>query len=127
MFADTTICPNCGDENAYHNGLAYECPDCGYEWDSVVSNHFEDAIQDTGRHLYRRQDKARVGTKVDSGSIRRLFSPSYRFAKWHALYRESGPEEDYCNPSLPDLKNGQHTSAPRSRSCKKSVPPKGSI
>jgi DNA polymerase-3 subunit alpha len=29
--------------------------------------------------------------------------------------------------SLPDLKNGQHTSAPPSRSCKKSVPPKGSM
>lgn len=26
-------CPNCGGENAYCNGLEYECPDCGYVWD----------------------------------------------------------------------------------------------
>lgn len=25
-------CPNCGSENAYHNGVCYECPDCDYEW-----------------------------------------------------------------------------------------------
>ena len=25
-------CPNCGCEDAYHNGTCYECPDCGYEW-----------------------------------------------------------------------------------------------
>ena len=97
MFADTTICPNCGDENAYHNGLAYECPDCGYEWDSAVRAQSEDVVGDSCEHSYRQQDKARVGRKVDPGSIRRLFSPSYRFGKWHALYRETGLEEDYYN------------------------------
>jgi len=25
-------CPNCGSENAYHNGVSYECPDCDNEW-----------------------------------------------------------------------------------------------
>lgn len=27
-----TVCPNCGEENAFFNGICYECPDCGYEW-----------------------------------------------------------------------------------------------
>lgn len=25
-------CPICNSENAYHNGVCYECPDCGHEW-----------------------------------------------------------------------------------------------
>lgn len=25
-------CPNCGFNEAYHNGACYECPDCGYTW-----------------------------------------------------------------------------------------------
>lgn len=28
----TTICPKCGSEDAYWNGLEYECPECGYIW-----------------------------------------------------------------------------------------------
>ena len=27
-----TTCQNCGSENAYHNGVNYECPDCDHEW-----------------------------------------------------------------------------------------------
>jgi protein PhnA len=27
-----TECPKCKSESAYHNGICYECPDCGYEW-----------------------------------------------------------------------------------------------
>lgn len=26
-------CPNCGSEDAYFNGVCYECPDCGHTWD----------------------------------------------------------------------------------------------
>ena len=26
-------CPNCGNENAYCDGVRYVCPDCDYEWD----------------------------------------------------------------------------------------------
>lgn len=25
--------PDCQSENAFHNGINYECPDCDYEWD----------------------------------------------------------------------------------------------
>lgn len=25
-------CPNCGSDQAYHNGVCYECPDCDNEW-----------------------------------------------------------------------------------------------
>lgn len=27
-------CPNCGCEDAYFNGVCYECPDCEYIWTS---------------------------------------------------------------------------------------------
>lgn len=26
-------CPECGSEEAYHNGVCYECSDCGAKWD----------------------------------------------------------------------------------------------
>ena len=26
-------CPECGSEEAYHNGVCYECPVCGAKWD----------------------------------------------------------------------------------------------
>ncbi len=29
-------CPECYSENAYHNGVQYECPDCGHEWDDGI-------------------------------------------------------------------------------------------
>lgn len=32
-------CPNCGFNEAYHNGVCYECPECGYTWtDSNVDD-----------------------------------------------------------------------------------------
>ena len=27
-----TECPSCESENAFHNGVNFECPDCGHEW-----------------------------------------------------------------------------------------------
>ncbi|AWH75528.1 hypothetical protein DCS32_15560 [Dokdonia sp. Dokd-P16] len=27
-----TTCPKCGSEDAYHNGVEYECPKCDHEW-----------------------------------------------------------------------------------------------
>ena len=35
-----TVCPKCFDEGAYHNGVCYECPDCGYKWGDT--NFFDD-------------------------------------------------------------------------------------
>ena len=26
------VCPNCGSEDAFFNGVCYECPDCDYTW-----------------------------------------------------------------------------------------------
>lgn len=28
-----TDCPKCGSENAFFNGVCWECPDCDYEWE----------------------------------------------------------------------------------------------
>lgn len=28
-----TDCPNCGSEDAYHNGVCYECPACDHTWE----------------------------------------------------------------------------------------------
>lgn len=25
-------CPNCGCEDAFFNGVSYECPECDYTW-----------------------------------------------------------------------------------------------
>ena len=103
MFADTTICPRCSDENALFNGVTFECPDCGHTWESPLRTQSEEADGGSMERVYRRQDISRVGNTVDEGSIRRLFSPSYRFRKWHTLYRESGPEEDYYNAVVDSL------------------------
>lgn len=35
-------CPECGSENAYHNGYGYECPDCGEIWDDGFDDYDED-------------------------------------------------------------------------------------
>ena len=35
MFLNTD-CPICGSENAYFNGVEYECPDCGKTWPCSV-------------------------------------------------------------------------------------------
>lgn len=29
-----TECPNCGAEDAFFNGVCYECPACDYEWEA---------------------------------------------------------------------------------------------
>jgi len=29
---DTAKCPKCLEENAYFNGVCYECPDCDHTW-----------------------------------------------------------------------------------------------
>lgn len=38
-------CPNCGMENAYHNGVEFECPDCDYTWGDNLEND-EDENED---------------------------------------------------------------------------------
>ena len=38
-------CPYCENENAYHNGVNYECPDCDAEWDNngnLLDGEYED-------------------------------------------------------------------------------------
>lgn len=42
-----TECPNCGMDNAYHNGVCYACPDCDYEWpDGLIFDDEEDDDDD---------------------------------------------------------------------------------
>lgn len=45
---DTLECPNCQMDNAYFNGITYECPECDYEWDENDSADYEeDYLDDT--------------------------------------------------------------------------------
>lgn len=31
-MSDLPICPKCGSEYTYDDGMAYVCPECGHEW-----------------------------------------------------------------------------------------------
>lgn len=35
-------CPECFSEEAYHNGICYECPDCGYTWGDGNEDDWDD-------------------------------------------------------------------------------------
>jgi uncharacterized Zn ribbon protein len=35
-------CPACGCEDAYHNGVCYECPECNHEWVDEWVDEWED-------------------------------------------------------------------------------------
>lgn len=42
---DTCTCPYCDNENAYFNGVNYECPDCDSEWDvngNLLNSDYDD-------------------------------------------------------------------------------------
>lgn len=45
-FNTDCIDPTCGSENAYFNGVNYECPDCGTEWDDNNSIWDDDEEED---------------------------------------------------------------------------------
>ena len=43
-------CPYCDNENAYHNGVNYECPDCDAEWDNngnLLNGEYDDDDDDS--------------------------------------------------------------------------------
>lgn len=40
----TVHCDVCGQDNAYYNGVCYECPDCGNEWGE---NEYEESDDDS--------------------------------------------------------------------------------
>jgi hypothetical protein len=47
-------CQYCDNENAYHNGVNYECPDCDSEWDNndnLLNGDFDDDQQDTNEEF----------------------------------------------------------------------------
>ncbi len=29
------VCPRCGYDQCFFNGVCYDCPDCGLEWDCI--------------------------------------------------------------------------------------------
>lgn len=35
-------CPNCGSENAYHNGVEFECPECDHIWGALDEDDFDE-------------------------------------------------------------------------------------
>jgi hypothetical protein len=77
---DTVACSNCGYDNAYHNGVCYECPDCDYQWgDKLTFNQdvFEDDISDA---------MGSPETEALFNELIRLKEPFFRL-KQGALYR----------------------------------------
>ena len=44
-------CTNCGSENAYHNGVSYECPDCDNEWGFIEDDDEDKADDDEDRWI----------------------------------------------------------------------------
>jgi uncharacterized Zn ribbon protein len=51
---NTTTCVKCQEENAYNNGVIYECPDCDYKWDE---NQFEYIDVDDDEEDYDAEDR----------------------------------------------------------------------
>lgn len=45
-MSDLPICPKCGSEYTYDDGMAYVCPECGHEWskDAAAGDGPEDRI-----------------------------------------------------------------------------------
>lgn len=42
-----TDCPNCGCEDAYFNGVCYECPNCDHEWHANGSESIDNDEEDS--------------------------------------------------------------------------------
>lgn len=49
----TIECPNCGCDNAYHDGVSYFCPDCDFEWGKSIEDEDDDEedISDDDHHF----------------------------------------------------------------------------
>ena len=94
-FNGTFECSNCGCEGAYFNGVQYECPDCGREWnaDSVIERELTD--NDRKKSFYFQQELSFFKDKIDEKFLMKLLSPSRKFEKWLELYSEPGISEDY--------------------------------
>jgi len=48
-MTDDMRCPQCGSENAYHDGSLWNCPDCGHEWNpnaAGAETAAEDGVRD---------------------------------------------------------------------------------
>jgi len=98
-FNLTTECPECFNENAYFNGLNYECPDCGYEWDNVngfVNNNDWDK-EDQKEKYFEKMEELMVGDIITEKTLREIYSPSRLLEKNLILYKEEGTEEEFSN------------------------------
>jgi hypothetical protein len=54
-----TTCIKCQEENAYHNGVCYECPDCDYEWDEneILHNGLKESLDNQGDYQFKQLSK----------------------------------------------------------------------
>lgn len=100
----TCECPNCSNDNAYFNGLNYECPDCDYEWsnkDSIFDNDDDDdEFLDETEKLelyYKKLDEQKVGESLNQQTFRDLYSPSWNFEKFLILYPRESIDGIYFN------------------------------
>lgn len=72
MVAEMT-CPQCGSENAYHDGSLWNCPDCGHEWTGAEADTAADdtAIRDANGNVLADGDSVIVikDLKVKGSSL----------------------------------------------------------
>ena len=78
-------CPQCGSENAYHDGSLWVCPDCSHEWNPETAAAADDpsVVKDANGNVLADGDTVsvikdlkvkgsssvvKVGTKVKRGS-----------------------------------------------------------
>jgi hypothetical protein len=99
LFIDTTECPECSNENAYFNGLNYECPDCGCEWGALNDFESDDNLDDDDQKekYFEKMEELMVGDIITEQTLRDLFSPSRVMEKNQILFKQDGIEEDFSD------------------------------
>ena len=62
-MSDLPVCPKCGSEYTYDDGMAYVCPECGHEWsrDAAAAAGPEDkVVKDANGNILQNGDTVTV-------------------------------------------------------------------
>ena len=90
---DTTTCIKCAEENAYFNGVSFECPNCDYEWD-------EDQFEYIGSE--EEEDDYDAEERKDFLDILNLKQPFFKLEQGKVYKCTVGyiPDLDYIEESI---------------------------